>query len=87
MSTETAIRTECYNLGWADCTKRKVEPLQEQRDSLLAALEALCDKLDQVAKDTAGVFTLAHIHGQNYTGANWGDEYLQARAAIKGAKL
>jgi len=51
-------------------------------DGLREAAEKLLCKLDQVEKDTQGIFVMAHIHGQNYTGANWSEEYAMVRAAL-----
>jgi len=60
---------------------RAAQPVS-QDTVLREAAEALLCKLDQVAKDTAGIFVMAHVHGNDYKGANWAKEYATVRAAL-----
>jgi hypothetical protein len=36
-SKQVELGSECYNLGWADCEKRVVEPLREALQALYNA--------------------------------------------------
>jgi hypothetical protein len=58
----------------------------EQPDSgkLREAARKLLSKLDQVEKDTQGIFVMAHVHGQDYKGANWSEEYKELEVALTG---
>jgi hypothetical protein len=61
------------------CGHKRSDHEEEQPYECTAAMRAavrkLLSKLDQVDNDTAGIFELAHIHGQGYKGANWREEY------------
>jgi len=50
---------------------------------LREALSALVDKLDECKPYVDGAFTFQQLHGGRYTGPNYGDELLAARAAIR----
>lgn len=56
--------------------------LLRQTQALRAAAMTLLRKLDQVEKDTRGIFVMAHIHGSDYKGANWSEEYKALEAAL-----
>ena len=65
-----------------NCKATGLRVLRERLLPVLAASDALLSKLDQVAKDTEGMFVMAHIHGQDYKGVNWSEEYRALRAAL-----
>jgi hypothetical protein len=79
-------------LGWADLSelvdnirsqfKGKFTLAGKEADELRLAARALLKKLDRVEEDTKGIFVMAHIHGQNYAGANWSEEYKALEAAL-----
>ena len=52
---------------WADLTAENAE-LKKAGSVLLA-------KLDAIRKATDGIFLLAKIHGVEYAGPNWAEEY------------
>ena len=49
------------------------------------ALEALVAKLEAIGlnEQFKSVFTLAWVHGQNYTGPNWEKELKDAKEVLK----
>jgi hypothetical protein len=79
---ELAGKLSCWRWKVGDSAADSMERiLVDVLGPVLAAGPALCDKLDRVAEDTKGIFVMAHIHGQNYEGANWSKEYDAMRAA------
>jgi hypothetical protein len=68
---------------WLRAYRANLAAQPVSQDTVLReAAEALLCKLDQVAKDTAGIFVMAHVHGNDYKGANWAKEYATVRAAL-----
>lgn len=59
--------------------------LRAERDKLREALTTLLNKLDEVDKDSRGVFQIAAIHGMPYQGANYSKEYAATRALLASA--
>jgi len=77
---ETAVETI---VGWlagalAACALETSKPLIEAATALLA-------KLDEIERDTSGIFVMAHVHGMPYKGPNWAEEYKAMRTTLERA--
>lgn len=46
------------------------------------ALRALLTKLDAIREATNDIFVLADVHGREYSGPNWAEEYKAGREAL-----
>ena len=55
-----------------------------QAERLREALQALVEKLDEIAADRGfqSIFTLYAVHGGDYRGPNWLDALSRARAVL-----
>lgn len=64
----------------------RIATLEATNAKLVEALQALADKLDQVSKDSAGVFLIAAMHHCPYEGATYEVELKAARATLNQPK-
>lgn len=64
---------------------REMLKAERERNQALVALATLADKLDVITECDAfkSVFTMAAIHGQPYSGPNFGEELAAARMLLK----
>lgn len=69
----------CESLNTREARQQRIEELEK-------ILKNLCDDLDQVAKDSFGIFQLAAVHGMPYTGKSWKSSLSAARSVLKGGK-
>jgi hypothetical protein len=83
-----ACHSKCHDADVSEIRALKgtftLAPSEERPREVLAAGEALLDKLDAIDKDASykSIVTIAHIHGCDYTGPNWSAEYDALRAAL-----
>lgn len=56
--------------------------LTTQLNEMREALRELCEAAEQAAKDSAGIFAMAHFRGEGYTGRTYEQEIAKAKALL-----